>query len=73
MKMLVVVDATGPAFCSAEGDYEPELGVADILEDVAAQLRSGVKLPDLHMDKLRAMNGDRVGAILVSEYKFRYE
>ena len=69
MKMILSVAAEGPAFYDKNGKYEPEKAVAEILEDVAAQLRSGTKMTDLHCDKLKAWNGQRVGAVLVSSGK----
>ncbi|MFG0262815.1 MAG: hypothetical protein ACF788_10535 [Novipirellula sp. JB048] len=64
-KMLLNVAAEGPAFHDKNGKYAPEEAVAEILEDVAAQLRSGTKMVDLHGDKLKAWNGQRAGAVLV--------
>ncbi|MCA9139015.1 MAG: hypothetical protein KDB00_19720 [Planctomycetales bacterium] len=66
MKMLLSVWAEGPAFYDENGEHVPEEAVAEILEDVAAQLRSGTKILDLHGDKLKACNGQRAGAVLVA-------
>jgi len=69
MKMMLTLSAEGPAFHDENGKYVPEEAVAEILEDLAAQLRSGTKMVDLHCDKLKAWNGQRVGAVLVAASK----
>ncbi len=69
MKMILNVSAEGPAFHDKNGKYAPEAAMAELLEDVAAQLRSGTRMTDLHGDRLKAWNGQRVGAVLVCDGK----
>ena len=67
--MIFSLNAEGPAFRNKVGKYEPEMGIADVLEDIAAQLRSGTKAVDLHGERLRAWNGDHVGVVMISTYE----
>jgi len=68
-QMLVTLSAEGPAIRDDNGSYSPEEAIAEVLEDLAAQLRSGTRLTQLHGDKLRAWNGQHVGVVLVTAGK----
>lgn len=68
MKMMICMNAEGRAFQDDDGNLAPEVPVAEILEDLAAQLRSGTKMVDLHCDKLRARYAGASAAPGMPEY-----
>ena len=67
VSVVVSIECRGPAFVKKNGDLRLEKGVADVLRDIVDQIRSGVRVADLHGQKVRVFTGQEVASISVSE------